>query len=103
MRVIVCGNKEVVVSLTPEEFMKLTGTNIGDYYGNHGAAPDSLPGRQYDLASMMKAMDEMKLAAEVKNTVCASLDRIKEQLQRAYFPVADFADVKAKEVKAKKP
>lgn len=99
MEVIVAGPEKVVVELSHEEFLGLTGVRVGDYYGNSGVAPDAMPGMKFDLKKALDAIFDLKCVFEVRERIKKDMVHVASKLDGLTFPLVSFKDTKAVEMK----
>lgn len=99
MKVIACGLEEVIVSMGVKEFSGMTGVVVGDYYGNGGVSYSKVTGMEFNLMAVNNSIYQLKLAHETKEKVKKDLLHLASVIDRTYFPIADFKDTKAIEIK----
>lgn len=99
MKVIVAGQKELIVSLSVIEFEKMVNVTLGDYYGNHGISYTKLTNMEFDLEKTLEAIYQLKVAGEVKNKVKQNLKEMIDRLDKVYFPISEIEDYKGKVAK----
>lgn len=80
MKVRGCDMYGVIIEMTKSEFKELTGTQVGDSYGNHGIAESQLVGKEYPFplekfqqmrkfhSTLTGAIEKVKYSAELLET-----------------------------------
>lgn len=87
-----CGYKSVIVEMTHADFEIITGSSIGDEYGNRGYSWKNAEGKRFDIGSIKTMTNNIKNLLALRNKTNKELINIVDGFNRATFPFSEYLD-----------